>query len=50
MTENSNDSRRPWFRKKRVGYGYSPNTWQGWAITAVVVIVVVIVAIRLAGG
>jgi hypothetical protein len=28
-------SRRPWFGPKRLGFGYRPQTWQGWAITAV---------------
>jgi hypothetical protein len=22
-----------WFRQKRFGYGATPNTWQGWALT-----------------
>jgi hypothetical protein len=26
--------RRPWFGPKRVGFGYRPQTWQGWAIMA----------------
>jgi hypothetical protein len=25
----------PWFGPKRVGLGYRPQTWQGWATTAV---------------
>lgn len=24
-----------WFRQKRFGYGATPNTWQGWALTIV---------------
>ena len=24
-----------WFRQKRFGYGATPNTWQGWAVTLV---------------
>jgi hypothetical protein len=23
----------PWFRPKRSGYGFTPVTWQGWAVT-----------------
>jgi len=23
-------SARPWFRRKRIGFGYTPQTWQGW--------------------
>jgi hypothetical protein len=26
--------RTPWFGDKRVGFGLSPRTWQGWALTA----------------
>jgi hypothetical protein len=22
-----------WFRRKRWGWGWTPNTWQGWAVT-----------------
>jgi len=24
-----------WFRQKSLGYGATPNTWQGWALTIV---------------
>lgn len=24
-----------WFRAKRYGWGWTPATWQGWAVTAV---------------
>ena len=24
---------RYWFRQKKFGYGATPNTWQGWALT-----------------
>jgi hypothetical protein len=24
-----------WFRAHRYGWGWSPSTWQGWAVTAV---------------
>ncbi|MFO1247391.1 MAG: hypothetical protein U1E93_04020 [Alphaproteobacteria bacterium] len=26
---------RYWFRQKTFGYGCTPNTWQGWAMTVV---------------
>jgi hypothetical protein len=29
-----------WFRPKTYGYGATPTTWQGWAVTAVAVIVI----------
>jgi hypothetical protein len=24
---------RPWFRKRTVGFGWTPATWQGWLVT-----------------
>jgi len=30
-----------WFRPKRYGYGATPLTWQGWAITFATIVVVV---------
>lgn len=38
---------RPWFGPKRIGWGYRPQTWQGWLITIVVVAAVVAVAVGL---
>ncbi len=30
---------RPWFRARRYGYGWTPQTWQGWlAVTAFVAV------------
>lgn len=31
---------RYWFRPKRYGYGATPNTWQGWALTVATVLVI----------
>jgi hypothetical protein len=30
-----------WFGPKRLGYGVSPRTWQGWALTALLALVLV---------
>ena len=27
--------RKPWFKPKRFGYGWTPASWQGWAVTLV---------------
>ncbi len=35
-----------WFRKKRFGSGVRPATWQGWALTAVLVVAVIGIARR----
>lgn len=26
-----NAASKPWFRRKKIGFGYTPQTWQGWA-------------------
>jgi O-antigen/teichoic acid export membrane protein len=30
-----------WFRPKRYGYGATPTTWQGWALTLATVAIIV---------
>jgi hypothetical protein len=37
-------SKRPWLGPKRIGYGLRPQTWQGWAITLVIVLVALAIA------
>ncbi|WP_153275317.1 hypothetical protein [Rhodococcus sp. P1Y] len=32
---------RRWFGPKRIGWGYSPRTWEGWVTLAVFVAVVI---------
>ncbi len=39
---------RPWFGPKRVGFGLSPRTWQGWALTAAMLAVVITLALTMA--
>jgi hypothetical protein len=34
--------RRPWFGRKRFGYGYAPQTWQGWLLLAVLLALLII--------
>jgi hypothetical protein len=43
---------RYWFRPKRYGYGATPVTWEGWALTVGIVAVVAlsIVAMNLLAG
>ncbi|MGN6122149.1 MAG: hypothetical protein ACTHOJ_04255 [Sphingomonas oligoaromativorans] len=31
---------RRWFRPKRLGFGYSPATWEGWFATALLVLAI----------
>jgi hypothetical protein len=32
---------KPWFRRRTVGLGWRPASWQGWLITLVGVVVVI---------
>ena len=32
---------KPWFGKKRVGYGPAPKTWQGWLLTIALLVIVI---------
>jgi ABC-2 type transport system ATP-binding protein len=36
-------ARTPWFRRRSVGFGWRPATWQGWLVTLVAVGAVVVV-------
>ncbi len=36
-----------WFRPKRYGYGATPVTWQGWALTIAAVLAIVMATVRL---
>jgi hypothetical protein len=36
-----------WFRPKRYGYGATPVTWQGWAVTFAAILAVVTATVRL---
>lgn len=29
---------KPWFGRKRIGWGWRPVAWQGWAITLLIVV------------
>jgi len=39
-------SAKPWFRRRRVGLGWRPATWQGWAVT-VAAVATAVVAVEL---
>ncbi len=36
-----------WFRPKRYGYGATPVTWQGWAVTLAIVLAMVAMSLFL---
>ncbi len=37
----SGGGKRPWFGPKRIGWGYRPQTWQGWLVTGLMVAVII---------
>lgn len=38
MKENN---KQIWFKQRRYGYGWTPNTWQGWLVVAAYIVLVV---------
>ncbi|MEZ4103999.1 MAG: hypothetical protein R3B60_01800 [Candidatus Paceibacterota bacterium] len=36
-----------WFKRKVYGWGWTPATWQGWAVTGVFVILVILFALTI---
>lgn len=36
-----------WFGPKRIGWGWRPVTWQGWAVTAAFILAVILTVSRL---
>jgi hypothetical protein len=37
--------KRPWFGPKRIGWGYRPQTWQGWALILVPALLVILIVV-----
>jgi hypothetical protein len=40
-------SRKPWFGRKRIGFGWRPVTWQGWLLILVIVAVAILARLTL---
>jgi hypothetical protein len=40
-------SERRWFRRRRIGVGWQPASWQGWLITLVMLVAVLGVLTRM---
>lgn len=38
--EVKKDTKKLWFKRKLYGWGWTPSTWQGWALTAGYILVV----------
>jgi hypothetical protein len=32
---------KPWFRRRRIGFGWQPASWQGWLITLAFAVIVI---------
>jgi hypothetical protein len=39
--DSADGGRPPWFGRKRLGWGWSPRTWQGYLLTSVLLVVIV---------
>jgi len=39
-----------WFRRKRYGYGWTPNTWEGWLATAMFIVLITAFSVTLQGS
>lgn len=46
---NSQTPRKPWFGSKRIGWGITPQTWQGWVITLGGAAVIILVGLFISG-
>ncbi|MDP1624844.1 MAG: hypothetical protein Q8L64_03645 [bacterium] len=40
MQETTDDTKKPWFKRKIYGWGWYPATWQGWLVTLAYVVVI----------
>ncbi len=43
-------SNNGWFRKKKKGFGWTPNNWKGWAVVVVGIVIVIAFAKMLVGA
>lgn len=44
--KNGRMEKKFWFRRKRYGYGWLPNSREGWAVTFVFVVVILALAVQ----
>ena len=42
MSNDDHKEIKPWFGPKRIGLGFRPQTWQGWAIVLAVIAAIVV--------
>lgn len=42
-----NNTGKLWFRRKRYGWGWTPSSWQGWAVTLAYIAILIALAATL---
>ena len=40
-------TKEPWFAKRRIGWGLSPQSWQGWVLTLILILIIILDGIYL---
>lgn len=35
-------TKEPWFGKRRLGWGFTPTTWQGWVLTLILILILLL--------
>jgi len=35
-------TKEPWFGKRRVGWGLTPKSWQGWVVTLILILILIL--------
>ncbi|MGB7970094.1 MAG: hypothetical protein WCF28_11055 [Methanobacterium sp.] len=35
-------TKEPWFAKRRIGWGLTPKSWQGWVITLILILILIL--------
>ena len=48
-TPNKESNAKPWFVRKRAGWGVRPASWQGWGVTLLMLVAVLLLVRLLAG-
>ena len=48
-TPNKESNAKPWFVRKRAGWGVRPASWQGWVVTLLMLVAVLLLVRLLAG-
>jgi hypothetical protein len=44
--QDGGDARKPWFKPREHGWGWTPSAWQGWAILVIPLFVILALVTR----